>query len=301
MKFSLKKSILILSFLLVALRGSAIAQSSFQRTVQFNSSTNAQAAHLIQSAPPQEVNSEQSRGSVALVSTNTEVKNLITTSATDSPERYYNEALVAKEKGDLPAASLALRRALILNPTFAPALNQLSEVLTTMGLPQEISWQTKLAAKVSPETLALVGTLVGWSAAFVVIWLFFTRNLSSQDSSIRKRRKRWPLFLAILVFLLGHAVAFLGTTIDPRTSAQEKVVLLPKSVLKDVSGNNQERPKETPLRATPVDNAAPIAQLSTGSCLTLLSRHGVWSYVRTHVGQEGWIPSATLQSLIPTT
>ena len=90
-------------------------------------------------------------------------------------------------------------------------------------------------------------------------------------------------------------MAFLGTMIDPRTNARHKVMVLPQEYVQ----NPPEKSHPLALRATPVDTAAPMAELRIGTCVTLLSRHGVWSYVSTSSGQKGWIASSALEPLIP--
>lgn len=214
---------------------------------------------------------------------------------TGSPEKYYNEALTEKEAGDLPAASLALRRALILNPTLAPAQQELQEVLSKIGVSMESSWQQKLASRCAPETMAFIGTILGWSATLVLIIVFFLQVLPST-----KKPKRWLLFFsALLLCLVGHAISVLGVIIDPRLHARYEVVLLPKIDSRAALEHRPNRSTTIPLRTTPADAASVIAQLPTGSCLILLSQHGDWSYVRTNAGQEGWIASGSLESLIP--
>ena len=93
----------------------------------------------------------------------------------DSPEGYYNEALVAETAGNLPNASLALRRALVLNPQFAQAKEKLHDILGKMGVPIQQTWRTKLLSLCSPDCLVLVGSFIGWGAAFLVLWIFTLR------------------------------------------------------------------------------------------------------------------------------
>lgn len=216
-------------------------------------------------------------------------------SKTASPEEYYNTALAEKNEGDLPAASLALRRALVLDPTLAVAQQELQEVLSKMELPMESSWQSKLASRYAPEKITFVGTVIGWSATAALVIIFFLQILPSA-----KKPKRWWLFFSIVFLcLLGHAISVLGVIIDPRLHARYEVVLLPKIDSKAVLEHRPDRPATLPLRATPADAAAVLAQLPTGGCLILLSQHGAWSYVRTAAGQEGWISSGSLEFLIP--
>ncbi len=93
-----------------------------------------------------------------------------------SPEQYYNEALHAEETGNNLEAVLALRRTLLLDPTSTVAREQLHALLEKMGLPVDASWQVRTAAQVSPELLMILGSMIGWSATLLVIWLFFARH-----------------------------------------------------------------------------------------------------------------------------
>lgn len=209
-----------------------------------------------------------------------------------SPERYYNDALAAESQNNNVDALLALRRALILDPRLQVAQDHLDALLKKMGLPRESSWQAFLARSCSPELLVLVGSLVGWSAALLFVGMLFVAlgRLESQEKS-----PRWPFVIVLLFFFGGHAVAFLGNIIDPRTIAQEEMMIA------NAAPKTAEPPSihGVPLRTTPADAASIIVQLPPGVCVTLLSQHGFWTYVKTASGQSGWLPSATLEALIP--
>ena len=214
---------------------------------------------------------------------------------TASPEEYYNTAIAEKNAGDLPAASLSLRRALVLDPTLAVAQQQLQEVLSKMGLTMESSWQQKVASRYSPEKITFIGTVIGWGTTAALVVIFFLQILPSTT-----KPKRWRLFFSVvLLCLMGHGLSVLGVMIDPRLHARYEVILLPKIESKASAENQPGRPATTSLRATPVDAASVLAQLPTGSCLILLSQHGAWSFVRTSAGQEGWLSSGSLEFLIP--
>lgn len=213
-----------------------------------------------------------------------------------SPEHYYNDALTAEAQGNIVEASLALRRALILDPRLALAQEHLNDLLKKMDLPRDVSWQTQLAAHGSPETLVLLGSLVGWSAALLFVGMLFVAIGASS-----KKKRLWPFVIVLSFFFLGHAVAFLGTMIDPRMRARHEVMVIPKNNSADGEKEPFSSPHGTPLRSAPADNAAIVVELPPGTCLFLLSQHGVWSYVKTALGQSGWISSAILEPLIPKT
>lgn len=209
----------------------------------------------------------------------------------ESPERYYNMALGDEEKGKEIEASIALRRALILDPTFSLARQHLTALLKKMNLPIETGWKAKMASHFSPELLIIIGSLMGWCAALFLVWFFFSPNIL-----LGKRKPYW--ILGVSFFLLGHGMSLLGFMIDPRVAASHQVIINPR---RDAAWNvPQEKTSVTPLRSTPVDNSDILMQLPNGSVVTLQSRHGAWSYVTAESGQQGWISSSVMQPLIPT-
>lgn len=215
---------------------------------------------------------------------------------TGSPEKYYNEALVKKEEGNLPEASLALRRALVLDPTLIVAQQELGKVLTKMSVPMDTaSWQQRIAVRFAPARLSLIGMIIGWGATLALVIFFFLQILPSSKGS-----KKWGLFSFLVFFcIMGHALSVLGVITDPRLHARYEVVVLPKEKEPSVASEKYEGLSIIPLRATPADTAPALAQIPTGSLLILLSQHGAWSFVRTSRGEEGWMVSATLEPLIP--
>ncbi|MFI0347398.1 MAG: SH3 domain-containing protein [Chthoniobacterales bacterium] len=205
-----------------------------------------------------------------------------------SPEQYYNEALSAEKNENDLEALLALRRALILDPTLKPAQEHLSALLEKMDLPIDTSWKARAANQLSPEMMMLIGTIIGWSAALFVVWLFFLRHVWTS-------KRNFFFCLSLVFFLIGHGITLFGFLIDPRVTAQRQVLLFPRQ-----SALHSETPlAQIPLRTTPTDNAEVITQLPRGSLLTLLSPHGAWAYVCTNTGQQGWISSALMERLIP--
>lgn len=214
-----------------------------------------------------------------------------------SPERYYQDALEAETRGDLAAASLELRRSLVLNPLFPEARQKLNDILGKMGIPIHSSWKTALIAICPPDYLVWIGSFVGWSGAFLAVWIFFTRSRAWKRSDWKKTF--FLLTLNLFLCFLGCLLVFLGTMIDPRTRAWQSVVVIPKDNLLMHADQIQESRTTTPLRSTPVENATIIAQIPTGTSLYLRSSHGVWSYVQTESGQAGWMASLALQPLVP--
>lgn len=191
-----------------------------------------------------------------------------------SPELWYNRGLAEEKTGDAAAASLSFRRALLLDPGFAPAQRQLAMVLGALGLPVPSDWRHWVYAIILPERLMIIGGVIGWIGTLLFVVLLFLGP-----------RKKGLILLSLLLLIAGHGSAIFGALIDPRRTAAEQAVIISKT------GPN--------LRATPADNGAPAGTIAPGSVISVLSRNGAWWYVTSGPGQTGWIPSDTVTPLLP--
>jgi len=191
-----------------------------------------------------------------------------------SPELWYNRGLAEEKTGDAAAASLSFRRALLLNPGFAPAQRQLAAVLATLGLPIPGDWRIGVYAIVLPERLMIIGSVVGWIGVLLFVILLF-----------HGPRRKGLILLSLLLLIAGHGSAIFGSLIDPRRTAADQAVVTSKS--------------GPTLRSTPADNASPGGTIAPGTVISVLSRNGAWWYVAAGPGQTGWIPSDTVTSLLP--
>lgn len=191
-----------------------------------------------------------------------------------SPELWYNRGLAEEKTGDAASASLSFRRALLLDPGFAPAQRQLALVLGTLGLPVPGDWRHGVYSIVGPERMMIIGAVVGWIGTLLLVVLLF-----------HGPRKKGFILLSLLLLIAGHGLAVFGSMIDPRRTAADQAVVISKN--------------GPTLRATPTDNGAPAGGVAPGSVITVLSRNGSWWYVAAGSGQTGWIPSNTVTSLLP--
>lgn len=191
-----------------------------------------------------------------------------------SSELWYNRGLAEEKNGDAAAASLSFRRALLLDPGFAPARRQLAAMLGLLGLQAPMGWKETLSEKIHPEIMILGGAVVGWIGAllFVVLWI------------AGPRRKSWILF-TLFLFVFGHGCSILGTWIDPRRTASKEAVVVAKS--------------GSPLKETPADTASSLTVIPPGTLITILSRNGAWWYITAGRHINGWITSDTALPLIP--
>ena len=192
-----------------------------------------------------------------------------------SPELWYNRGLAEEKTGDAAAASLSFRRALLLDPGFAPAQRQLAVVLGVLGLPIPSDWRHGVSAIVQPERLMIIGSVIGWIGTLLLVVLIF-----------HGPRKKGLILLSLLLLVTGHGSAVFGSLIDPRREAADQAVVISKT--------------GPTLRSTPADYGTPAGAAAPGTLNTVLSRNGAWWYVAAGPGQTGWIPSDTVTPLLPT-
>lgn len=190
-----------------------------------------------------------------------------------SPELWYNRGLAEEKTGENAAASLSFRRALLLDPGFAPARRQLAAVMGTLGLSVPDDWKPRLWAVVHPDSLIIIGAAVGWIGTLLLVVLLFQGS------------RRRLIALALVVLIAGHGASVFGTLIDPRRIAADQAVVISKA--------------GPTLRATPADSGTPAGTVAPGTLINVLSRNGAWWYVAAGPGQTGWIPSDTVTSLLP--
>ena len=195
-------------------------------------------------------------------------------STSSAPEIWFHRGLAEEQTGDPVAASLSFRRALLLDPALQPALQHLSSLLRTLGVPLPSGLHERILAFIHPDKLILGGAVLGWFGVFFAVFFFFSRE----------RRPVW-LAVALTACMLGHGICLFGSWIDPRRTAADAAVVTAKSA--------------PTLRATPADSGAVAGTLPSGSLITVLSRNGAWWYVSGGSGLTGWIPATTLTPLLP--
>ena len=194
--------------------------------------------------------------------------------SSSAPEIWHNLGLAQDKIGDSVAASLSLRRALLLDPTFQPAGRKLAEILGTLGVPYSADYRQQVLMRVHPDTLILGGAILGWFGVFLFVVLLLAAP-----------RRPALIALALTFLILGHGISLFGSLIDPRRTATDAALVTAKTA--------------PVLRATPADSGASLGTMPPGSLITILSRNGVWWYVSGGPGHTGWIPSNTVTPLLP--
>jgi len=197
--------------------------------------------------------------------------------ATSGPSAglYYNLAMAQLKDGQRPQAALNLHRAIMLDPRMMDARVSLSEIERSQGVPSvPAGWRGTLAERAPLQTLVVTGCVLAWLGAFLLLYVLF-----------KSGRKMLPAFGAVFLLLFGAAAFLAGTLADPRIAARKGAVVLAED------GIN--------LLAAPADQSATVSRLPAGAFLTVLQRSGEWTYCRTPKGDSGWVPSSSLQSVVP--
>ncbi|MEI6323556.1 MAG: hypothetical protein WCP60_10680 [bacterium] len=191
-----------------------------------------------------------------------------------SPELWYHRGLAEEKTGDLVAASLSYRRALLLDPTLPPARTRLAAVLGTLGVPHALDWHDQLLMRVHPDLLVLGGAILGWVGILAFVFLLLAGP-----------RRPVLIGLALALFILGHGLSIFGTLNDPRRQIANQAVVTAKNA--------------PTIHATPADSSASDGTLAPGSLLTILSRNGAWWKVSDGPAKTGWILSNAVTPLLP--
>ena len=188
---------------------------------------------------------------------------------------YYNLATAQLKNGQKPLAALNLRRAIMLDPRMSDARMALSEIERSQGISfQDRDWRTLLAERVALSVPAFAGAALFWAGAFFLLWAIF-----------RKPGQFAPLAGAFFLLMIGGALLVAGFQADPKISGRHAGVILTD--------------KEVTLLSAPADQSAALARLPGGSCVQILQRRGEWVYCEAPAGEKGWIPSNSVESVVP--
>lgn len=189
-----------------------------------------------------------------------------------SPELFYNLGNTYLKLDDKGRAVLNFRRALALAPEFEPAKHNLNLVLQTAGL------------EADEETLA------GWFANYPNVWMlggsifFWILAYAGYSWFI------WPRFRPVSKIILAVAIPCAAVCLvialwvgDGARSPDLAVVINPS----------------VDVRYGPANGSRVTVTLGLGESVHLLSERGAWTLCRTAAGPEGWLPSNSIERLIP--
>lgn len=188
---------------------------------------------------------------------------------------FFELGRALNKSGQEARAALSFRRALILDPRFAPARSALQEANVALGIaPAKPDWRAKVLERIPLDALALAGTILAWVGAFACLAAFLPPAF-----------RRLRLAAGILFLLAGLCALALAWSTDPRISLANTAVVL-------TTGG-------TSLLSSPAEQSEKIASLQQGSLVKVLSQRGRWFYGELPGGSRGWFLTEGIVPLIP--
>jgi len=197
-------------------------------------------------------------------------------SARPSSSAYYELGQALQKSEKEAEAALAYRRALLLDPRFAPAAEALRQANARLGVsPSAFTWQARWAEKVPSDPTVLFAAVAFWFGAFLLL------------AALALSKKRTLLFsLASVLLVVGLASCILAALTDPRILEARQAMVM------TLSG--------TPLYKVPSEDAdEKITTLNQGSTVKILSARGRWFHVELPGGQRGWFLQEGITPVIP--
>jgi tetratricopeptide (TPR) repeat protein len=188
-----------------------------------------------------------------------------------APELFFNLGNVWLKEGEQGRAILNFRRSLVLNPNFTAAQQNLDSVRRSVGNVEEHSLYTWLALR-SDFWLALT-TIFFWLTAIAVL-------LGIVSQRFRPASKFVLVFIGPVFVLSLAATLWVGDGMkDPNLA-----------VVVDQSAD---------VRYGPAASARTVVTMGAGQELRLIEERGNWTLCRLSSGLSGWIPSQSVERIIP--
>lgn len=188
------------------------------------------------------------------------------------PELFYNLGNTYLKLEDKGRAVLNFKRALALAPGLEPAKHNLNLVLQAAGVePQEETLTGWLAQ--SPNVWMLGGSMFFWILAYgAYLWFVWPRF---------RPISKVVLAIAIPCAVLCLAIAF---WVGDGVRSPELAIIINPSV---------------DVRYGPANGSRVTVTLGLGESVHLLAERGAWTFCRTDTGLVGWLPSNTIERLVP--
>lgn len=188
---------------------------------------------------------------------------------------FFELGRALNKSGQEARAALNFRRALVLDPRFAPARTALHEANVALGIsPAKPGWRAQVEERIPMDALTLAGTVLFWIGAFSVLAAFV-------PSSFRRLR----MVGGLLMVLLGFSAFSLVWFCDPRIACGNAAIVL-------TNGGSS-------LLSSPADQSEKMASLPQGSVVNILSQRGRWFYGQLPEGAKGWFLTEGIVPLIP--
>jgi len=186
---------------------------------------------------------------------------------------FYELGRAFGKTGNEARAALNFRRALVLDPRFAPAAAALKESNTALGISSTTPrWLDAVLTRVPMDALTIAGAGLFWLGAFVVLF------------AIRSGRG-WRAAGGAVLVLAGLAALGLVWLSDPRISLRTEAIVL--------------KTGGADMLSAPADQSEKVAPMPEGSLVRILSQRGRWFYGRLPAGKSGWFLTEGIVPVIP--
>lgn len=189
-----------------------------------------------------------------------------------NPTLLFNLANTEFRSGALGRAALLYQRTLWIAPTHRQAADNLHITLERSGTPKPPrDWTAPLHSKPARD-LATLGTALSlWALLASIAFLLLART-----------RRTIAASLITLASLVGSATCGILLVHNIR---EDSIALVTTA--------------QATARLAPADRASIAAQLTAGTPVHILSVRGDWTYCTLPNNSQGWLPSASLEELLP--
>ncbi|MEP6671267.1 MAG: tetratricopeptide repeat protein [Chthoniobacter sp.] len=193
-------------------------------------------------------------------------------SGSGSANIYYNLGNTDFRLGSAGRAILNYERTLALNPHHPEARANLKLLRDQNGaklLPR--TWNSRVAALLTPQVWTMVASVTGWIFAFGIVWIVISR-----------RDDNFGLWTFSLASALVCAVALVSIW----SIAKDQTLAVITA-------------KQTEARLAPAESAGVAEALPAGSQVRVLSERGEWIYCELPGLGRGWIPDGAVERVRP--
>jgi tetratricopeptide (TPR) repeat protein len=188
---------------------------------------------------------------------------------------YYSLGIAEQKDGQRAPAALNLRRAIMLDPRMVDARMALSEIERSQGAPSAPpNWLQFVSERAPLNALLIVGCGLAWLGAFLLLFVIFAMG-----------GRLFPAVGAAVVIAVGVGIFLIGYLADPRVSERNSAVISEK--------------EGATLLSAPADHSATVIRLPGAAPLRILRRSGEWTFCSAPGGERGWVPSKSLEAVIP--
>jgi tetratricopeptide (TPR) repeat protein len=189
-----------------------------------------------------------------------------------SPELFFNLGNTYLKLDDKGRAALNFKRALAVDPGLQPAKRNLALALQAAGAEPESGTVSDWFANY-PDWWLLIGSISFW----ILIYTCYLRLIS--------KRFR-PLSTAVLTVAIPCTWLFLGLAfwVGDGVKARDLGFIINSSA---------------DVHYGPANGARVLETLGLGEPIHIVSERGAWTLCHTDSGSAGWIPSNSIERLVP--